>query len=150
MKLRPTNRNLFKSQKKNFIFRFCFSCVDKFSGRNIRKKLCGRRPASVGKNSRKCNNFGCDFRFKNIRLCPNSYEISGKIAPIRNNFGDDFGFISNLYLIVLGRVLKAFSSHWNIQILIRNDFQNMLQLSIGSSPSIVWLVYLPKFLFKFV
>ena len=41
---------------------FFGSCVDKFTGRNIRKKLCGRKPSSVGKNSRKCNTFGCDFR----------------------------------------------------------------------------------------
>jgi hypothetical protein len=36
--------------------------VDRFTGRNIRKKLCGKKPAATGKTSRKCNNFGCDFR----------------------------------------------------------------------------------------
>ena len=40
-----------------------FSCVDKLSGRRIRKKLCGPKSERPVGRKRKCNTFACDFHW---------------------------------------------------------------------------------------
>ena len=40
-----------------------YSCVDKSSGRKIRKKLCGPKSTRPKGKKRKCNLYSCDFEW---------------------------------------------------------------------------------------
>ena len=45
----------------------CNSCVDKSSGRKIRKKFCGPRSSRPNGKRRRCNTFPCDFEWTTER-----------------------------------------------------------------------------------
>ena len=45
------------------LFFFLISCIDKTTGRKIRKKLCGPKSTRPTGKRRKCNTFSCDFEW---------------------------------------------------------------------------------------
>ncbi len=59
------------------------SCVDKLSGRRIRKKLCGPKSSRPSGKTRRCNTFSCNFEWASDRWEPCTHTCGSQGLRIR-------------------------------------------------------------------